>query len=152
MKVSDIMTKNVISVSPEDDISKVAQMMSEHKIHALPVLEGKNQLVGIITESDFFAKDSAGIYLPTLVNLAKQSKIKKEGFFRKDKEIERLQEAMQNAIDHVAELEQAFAEAKNQGARELAERIETALLQKNKIAAVERILTSLNSPEKEGKK
>ncbi len=47
IRVGDVMTTNVVSVSPDDDIVAVAHLMSERKIRHVPVLEGDN-LVGIV--------------------------------------------------------------------------------------------------------
>jgi acetoin utilization protein AcuB len=43
--------KKLITVGPETIVERAAQLMYEHKIGCLPVIEGK-QLVGIITETD----------------------------------------------------------------------------------------------------
>lgn len=67
MQISDIMTKNVISVDPEMSVSEVARILRQHKIHGIPVANGKH-LVGIITETDFFAKGDVEIYLPAFVD------------------------------------------------------------------------------------
>jgi CBS domain-containing protein len=47
VRVGDVMTTSVVSVSPDDDIVAVAHLMSERKIRHVPVLEGDN-LVGIV--------------------------------------------------------------------------------------------------------
>jgi acetoin utilization protein AcuB len=50
--LSDIMIKNPISLSPNDDIEHAAQIIYKHKISGLPVITKGRKLVGIITESD----------------------------------------------------------------------------------------------------
>lgn len=52
-KVSDAMTKNVISISPDALLEEAAVLMRENKISSLAV-EKDSKLVGIITESDIF--------------------------------------------------------------------------------------------------
>ena len=54
LKLSEIMTKNVISCQAEDSVKSAALLMKEHKIGALPVVDEQNRIVGIITESDIF--------------------------------------------------------------------------------------------------
>lgn len=54
LKVSRVMTPHPITVSPRATIGRVAELMLEHKIGSLPVLDETGQLVGIITESDIF--------------------------------------------------------------------------------------------------
>jgi acetoin utilization protein AcuB len=55
VEISDVMTRNVVSVGPDTDLNEVARMMLERKIGGLPVVEN-GQLVGIITESDIFKR------------------------------------------------------------------------------------------------
>ena len=51
MTVESVMTKAVITVSPDRDASDAARIMLDHKIGALPVLDA-GTVVGIVTESD----------------------------------------------------------------------------------------------------
>ncbi len=51
MTVASAMTKSVVTVDPRCDARTAAQLMLEHKIGALPVVDG-GALVGIITETD----------------------------------------------------------------------------------------------------
>lgn len=54
IKISDLMIKNPITVLPDYTIEEAAQLLLEHKISGLPVLDLKGKLVGIITKSDIF--------------------------------------------------------------------------------------------------
>jgi acetoin utilization protein AcuB len=49
--LTDLMIKDIISVSPDSDIEIAARLIYEHKISGMPVLKN-NALVGIITETD----------------------------------------------------------------------------------------------------
>jgi acetoin utilization protein AcuB len=51
--VSEMMTKNVITVTAATPIEEAARIMADNKIGGLPVLQGTD-LVGIITETDLF--------------------------------------------------------------------------------------------------
>lgn len=53
LTVAKIMTKQVMTVSPDTSIGDAARMMLDYKIGGLPVVDGE-KLVGIITESDIF--------------------------------------------------------------------------------------------------
>lgn len=53
LTVADVMTTNVITVTPDTPLWRVADLMLEHKIGGLPVVEG-GDVVGMITESDIF--------------------------------------------------------------------------------------------------
>jgi len=70
--VKDVMTKKVIYVSPEDEINKVSTILTENRIHGVPVMEGE-KIVGIITETDFFTKSFPNFYLPSYVDFLKNA-------------------------------------------------------------------------------
>jgi acetoin utilization protein AcuB len=53
LAVEKIMTRDPIVIAPAATIRESAQLMLEHKIGGLPVVEN-DKLVGIITESDIF--------------------------------------------------------------------------------------------------
>jgi CBS domain-containing protein len=48
-----IMTRNPVTVTPDTTIGQAAQLMLQHKIAGLPVVDG-GRVVGILTESDIF--------------------------------------------------------------------------------------------------
>ncbi len=54
MKIKDIMTQNVVFVRPDETVEFAAILMLENKISALPVLNDKDDLVGIVTQTDIF--------------------------------------------------------------------------------------------------
>lgn len=49
MEVKDYMSTNVITVTPETTVMKALDLMKEHDIHRLPVVED-GKLVGLLTE------------------------------------------------------------------------------------------------------
>jgi len=51
IKVSEIMTRSVITVHPDTSVEEAATLLHDNKIGCLPVIEDGN-LVGIITEND----------------------------------------------------------------------------------------------------
>lgn len=76
MTISEIMTKDVISVKEETPMPEVAEVISKNKIHAVPVVDDDNKVIGIITETDFFTKDSANmVYMPSLIDFIKSGKM-----------------------------------------------------------------------------
>jgi acetoin utilization protein AcuB len=54
LRVKEIMTRNPISVQENDTVEHAAQVMLEHTISGLPVLDAHDKLVGILTQSDVF--------------------------------------------------------------------------------------------------
>jgi CBS domain-containing protein len=55
LKVSDIMTTEVVSVSPDTDIVQAAKLLIENHINGMPVLDNE-RLVGILCQSDLIAQ------------------------------------------------------------------------------------------------
>lgn len=53
LKVSELMTTELITVSPDTLLEEAARVMADNKIGGLPVVEA-GRLVGIITETDIF--------------------------------------------------------------------------------------------------
>ncbi|MBN1387428.1 MAG: IMP dehydrogenase [Bacteroidales bacterium] len=51
-KISEIMTTNLITTDQETDLEKAADILQKHKIEKLPIVNEKNQLVGLITYKD----------------------------------------------------------------------------------------------------
>jgi CBS domain-containing protein len=49
--ISRIMTKQVVSVAPDDDVERAIALMAKHRIHRIPVIE-EGKLVGIVTRTD----------------------------------------------------------------------------------------------------
>ena len=51
LTVDKVMTRSVIITGPDQDAHDAARLLLEHKIGALPVLDGEH-LIGIVTETD----------------------------------------------------------------------------------------------------
>ncbi|GAA0135779.1 CBS domain-containing protein [Paenibacillus sp. YSY-4.3] len=51
-KVKDIMTDQVVTVSPKDNIYEVAVKMKNHDTGFIPVVENGDRLIGVITDRD----------------------------------------------------------------------------------------------------
>lgn len=49
--IADVMTRDVMSISPQETIRRAAQMMDELNVGALPVCDGA-KLVGMVTDRD----------------------------------------------------------------------------------------------------
>jgi acetoin utilization protein AcuB len=54
LQVKDIMTRDPVTVSPEDTVEHAAQVMLENTISGLPVVDEAGKVVGILTQSDVF--------------------------------------------------------------------------------------------------
>ncbi|MDI6709745.1 MAG: CBS domain-containing protein [Thermoanaerobacterales bacterium] len=53
----DIMTRDVITVCPEDDVEKAARLLLEHHVSGLPVVDDAGKLVGIVSEADLVLQE-----------------------------------------------------------------------------------------------
>ena len=53
LKIEEVMSKKVISISSDTPMREAAKVMLDNKIAGLPVVDG-GKLVGMITESDIF--------------------------------------------------------------------------------------------------
>lgn len=74
MTIGDIMTREVITAKENDPIAGVARLISEKRIHAVPIVDDSRHLLGVIAESDFFTKNADGIYLPSYIELLQKLK------------------------------------------------------------------------------
>ena len=50
--VTDVMSKDLKTITNKDNIRTAAKLLSEGDFHSLPVVNGGNELVGIITSTD----------------------------------------------------------------------------------------------------
>ena len=51
-KIKDIMVKQVVTISPNDNLSNALEKMSKIRVIRLPVVSGSNVLLGVITLTD----------------------------------------------------------------------------------------------------
>ena len=52
MLVGEIMTRDVVTVGPEATVSEVAALFAEKNISGVPVVDGKQRVLGIVSEAD----------------------------------------------------------------------------------------------------
>jgi CBS domain-containing protein len=52
MKVSQVMTRRLATLEPDDHIGAAAEVLMEHLFHAIPIVDNKNRLQGIVTSYD----------------------------------------------------------------------------------------------------
>ena len=52
MKVSDIMSKDLVSCHENDSAQQAARMMCDNDIGSLPVVDSDNRLLGVVTDRD----------------------------------------------------------------------------------------------------
>lgn len=64
LKAKDIMTRDVVTVSPEARIEEAIKLMAEKHLSGLPVVDSGSRVIGIITENDVLLKDEVKIPFP----------------------------------------------------------------------------------------
>ncbi|GAM10669.1 putative protein [Geobacter sp. OR-1] len=67
LKASDVMTKNVITVTRKTGVKELAELFVLHRISSIPVVED-GVLVGMVTETDLIEKDR-NLHIPTVFSL-----------------------------------------------------------------------------------
>jgi CBS-domain-containing membrane protein len=60
MDASDVMVRDVITIGPEDTISRAVQLLVDHDIRALPVVDQDRKLLGILSEADLLRREELG--------------------------------------------------------------------------------------------
>jgi CBS domain-containing protein len=84
IKVKDIMTKEVITVSPEAEIVYATKLLLENRINGVPVTNETGKLVGILCQSDLIAQQkklpvpSFFSFLDGLITLTSMKQFEKE--------------------------------------------------------------------------
>ena len=59
ISVAEVMSAAIFSTTPEDDVAQALQLMREHKIRRLPVLNADGELEGILSMNDIVLKAKA---------------------------------------------------------------------------------------------
>ena len=54
--VQEVMTRAVVSVDGDTTVSDAVALLIDHRLRALPVVEGQRRLVGILTDGDLFER------------------------------------------------------------------------------------------------
>jgi CBS domain-containing protein len=57
-RVRDLMTREVVKVSPETSVSEIAKLMSEHHASGLPVVDSDDHVLGVVTELDIVVRNT----------------------------------------------------------------------------------------------
>jgi CBS domain-containing protein len=52
MQATDVMVRDVVTVRPETELAEAVKLLAEHDVSALPVIDAKSNLVGILSEAD----------------------------------------------------------------------------------------------------
>ncbi|MCB2192007.1 MAG: CBS domain-containing protein [Deltaproteobacteria bacterium] len=59
IKAKDIMTREVVTLTPDTEVTKAAKLLLEKGFNALPVVDEEGRLVGILCQSDLISQQEA---------------------------------------------------------------------------------------------
>ncbi len=61
---ADIMSRDVVSVSPDTTLREIANLLVEHGISGVPVVDRAGRVVGIVSEADLLNSEKRRVKLP----------------------------------------------------------------------------------------
>lgn len=62
MKVSEIMTTKIATLEPDQHLGAVADVLTRHLFHAVPIVNDKRELLGIVTSTDIIRYEHSKEY------------------------------------------------------------------------------------------
>jgi CBS domain-containing protein len=68
IKAKDLMTRDVVTVTPDTEVNQIAKLLLEKHFNGVPVLDRNGALVGIICQSDLIAEQKK-LPLPSVFTL-----------------------------------------------------------------------------------
>jgi CBS domain-containing protein len=60
MKAIDVMVREVITVKPDDEVAAAIELLAEHDVSALPVVDDSGRVVGVLSEADLMRREEIG--------------------------------------------------------------------------------------------
>jgi CBS-domain-containing membrane protein len=60
MNASDVMVRDVVTVGPDEDVSKAVKLLVDHDISALPVIDSERRVIGVLSEADLIHRENIG--------------------------------------------------------------------------------------------
>lgn len=68
LSVRDIMTTDVLTFGPDDEVREAMHAMVERDVDGAPVLDADGKVVGVLTNGDLIVRESK-LHFPTLVSI-----------------------------------------------------------------------------------
>ncbi|MET9657431.1 CBS domain-containing protein [Streptomyces sp. NPDC006510] len=66
--VGDVMTKTVVTVTPDTEFKEIADAMERWKVTAVPVVENGGRVVGVVSEADLLPKEEFHEHPPGMID------------------------------------------------------------------------------------
>jgi len=64
MRVKELMTTDVLTVRPSTQLKDAAQLLAEHRISGLPVVDEHSRVLGVLSEGDILYKEAGALDKP----------------------------------------------------------------------------------------
>lgn len=64
LTVAEIMTREPYTLGPDDTLDKAREMMAQHRIRHIPVVDGEDIMIGLITQRDVLAAEDSTVLNP----------------------------------------------------------------------------------------
>ena len=93
MRVKDVMTTPVICTSADASPAEVATLLAQHKISAVPVLDGDGSVVGLVSEYDLLArkgKTARDIMSPGIISVNEEADVEDVRFLIVERRVRRV--------------------------------------------------------------
>lgn len=68
LTAADIMSTDLITLSPETGVRELAEVLTTHKISGAPVLDKDGNLAGVVSQSDLVAQNKK-LHIPTAITI-----------------------------------------------------------------------------------
>ncbi len=65
--VRDVMSVNVVTTTPDASVTDAADVLADHQISSIPVVDADRRLVGMLRDDDLIASE-ARVHVPTFIN------------------------------------------------------------------------------------
>ena len=86
--VADVMTRDVITVTPDTSLRDLAEILAQKHINGVPVVDDHGKVLGVVCESDLVSQDKP-LHIPTVFVIL-DSVIPMENPWRLEKEFKRI--------------------------------------------------------------
>ena len=93
MKVREIMTRNVITVTEDTPVLEVARLLSEKRISAVPVCNPDGAVVGLVSEFDLLAREgktARDVMSPGIISVTEDTDVEEARFLLIERRIRRV--------------------------------------------------------------
>ncbi|HYU17775.1 MAG TPA: CBS domain-containing protein [Chloroflexota bacterium] len=93
MKVRDIMTQHVVTVTEDTPVLAVARVLSEKRISAVPVCGSDGAVVGLVSEFDLLAREgktAREVMTPGIISVSEDTDVEEVRFLLIERRIKRV--------------------------------------------------------------